>query len=155
MLDEHLENERRQRVKVSGFDAAKLGSRKSERERFDAILLDAPCSSERHVIQSKTALAKWKPGRPRFLSQRQWSLLSSAFLLLKEGGSLVYATCAISPVENDGVVERLFSKYGTQVSIDLPDFEIGENTKYGRMIMPDQCDGMGPMYVARFFKLFG
>ena len=153
ILHDHLDSDKRQQVKITGFDAAKLGGRKSENGRFDAILLDAPCSSERHVIQDKTALAKWTPGRPRFLSQRQWSLLSSAFLLLKENGSLVYATCAISPEENDSVAERLIQKYQTRVLLDSPDFTDGEKTQYGRIIMPDECDGMGPMYVARFKKL--
>ena len=153
VLDEYLDSEKRKRVKVSGYDAAKLGGRKSANSYFDAILLDAPCSSERHVINDKTALAKWTPGRPRFLSQRQWSLLSSAFLMLKPGGSLVYATCAISPEENDGVAERLLKKYQAQVNLDPPQFIEGERTLYGRIIMPDQCNGMGPMYVARFRKL--
>jgi 16S rRNA (cytosine1407-C5)-methyltransferase len=104
------------------------------------------------VIQDNCALAKWTPSRPRFLSQRQWSLLSAAFLLLKEGGSLVYSTCAISTVENDGVAERLFKKYRAQVQLDPPGFTEGEKTQYGRLIMPDQGEGMGPMYVARFIK---
>ena len=92
VLDEHLDEEKRRQVTVSGFDAGELGGKKREWNRFDAILLDAPCSSERHVIQSPKALAEWKAARPRSLSQRQWSLLSAAFLLLKPGGSLVYAT---------------------------------------------------------------
>jgi 16S rRNA (cytosine1407-C5)-methyltransferase len=153
VLDEHLD-ERRQQVKVTSYDAAKLGANKKYSEHFDAIFLDAPCSSERHVMADKTAYAKWSPGRPRFLSQRQWSLLSSAFLLLKEGGSLVYATCAISTVENDGVAERLLKKYQSQVILDPPQFTEGEKTLYGKIIMPDQCDGMGPMYVARFKKSY-
>jgi 16S rRNA (cytosine1407-C5)-methyltransferase len=161
VLDEHLDKEKRQRVKVTGFDAAKMGGRKyklptpncGENGRFGSILLDVPCSGERYVIQDKAALDRWTPSRPRFLSQRQWSLLSSAFLLLKEGGSLVYVTCAISPEENDGVIRRLFGKYQTQVILDIPDFTEGEKTEYGKMIMPDQCNGMGPMYVARFSKL--
>jgi 16S rRNA (cytosine1407-C5)-methyltransferase len=150
VLDEHLDREKRSRVRVSGFDAAGLGGKKSERGRFDAVLLDAPCSSERHVIQNEKALAEWKPARPRFLSRRQWALLSAAFLLLKPGGSLVYATCAVSEEENDAVVSRLFEKYGDAVLPGEPDFTEGEKTKYGRIILPDACNGMGPMYVARF-----
>jgi len=151
-LNEHLAEEKLRQVSVSGFDAASLGGRKSEWYRFDAILLDAPCSSERHVIQSPKALAEWTEARPRFLSRRQWSLLSAAFLLLKPGGSLVYATCALSPTENDGPVSRLLVKYVRAIELDEPDFTEGEKTKYGRLILPDASDGMGPMYVARFKK---
>jgi len=153
VLDEHLDEEKRNRVTVSGFNAAELGGRKNERSRFDAILLDAPCSSERHVIQSAKALAEWTPARPRSLSRRQWSLLSAAFLLLKPGGSLVYATCALSPEENDGPVSRLLEKYPGEIEPDEPDFPEGEKTRYGKLILPDASNNMGPMYVARFKKI--
>jgi 16S rRNA (cytosine1407-C5)-methyltransferase len=152
VLDEHLDTERRSRVKVSGFDAASLGGRKTEWNRFASILLDAPCSSERHVLQKEKALEEWTPSRPRFLARRQWSLLSAAFLLLRPGGSLVYATCALSDAENDAVVSRLFAKYGAELIRDEPGFTEGEKTKYGRIILPDLCQGMGPMYVAVFLK---
>jgi len=152
VLDEHLHEETRRQVKVCGFDAGKLGGKKSERDRFQAILLDAPCSSERHVIQNAKALAEWTAARPRFLSRRQWALLSAAFLLLKGGGYLVYSTCAITPEENDIPVSRLLSKYAGQIELDEADFSEGEKTAYGRLILPDTSGGMGPMYVARFRK---
>jgi len=153
VLDEHLTPELRRRVRVSGFDAAAAGGKKNEWERFDAILLDAPCSSERHVLQSAAALSEWTSARPRSLARRQWALLSSAFLLLKPGGSLVYVTCALCPEENDGPCRKLMEKYSGQVELDEVDFSEGEKTRYGRLILPDAFDGMGPMYVARFKKL--
>ena len=51
VLGAHLPPEARARVTVSGFDAAAAGGRVSERGRFGAVLLDAPCSSERHVLK--------------------------------------------------------------------------------------------------------
>ena len=152
VLDEHLPRELRERVRLAGFDAAAAGGRESERGRFAAILLDAPCSSERHVLASGKALAEWTPARPRFLARRQWALLSSAFLLLQSGGSLVYATCALSPEENDAVVSRLLEKYGGEALVEEPAFSEGEPTQHGRLILPDRSGGMGPMYVARFRK---
>ncbi|MDR2901199.1 MAG: 16S rRNA methyltransferase [Treponema sp.] len=152
VLDEYLPEEKRSRVQVSGFDAAAQGGRKSEYERFSAIMLDVPCSSERHVLGSEKALAEWTEARPKFLSGRQWSLLSSAFLLLKPGAALVYSTCSISPLENDFVTGRLIKKYKDAVCIDKPDFSAGEETQFGRMILPDHDKNLGPMYVARFIK---
>ena len=151
-LDTHLEGETRERVTVSGFDAAGAAGRKSERERFDAVLLDAPCSSERHVLASPQALSRWTPARPKFLARRQWALLSAAFLLLRPGGSLVYATCALTEEENDAVAARLLSKYGDAAEPDPPDFPEGEAAHFGRIILPDRSGGRGPMYVARFRK---
>jgi 16S rRNA (cytosine1407-C5)-methyltransferase len=152
VLDEHLDAEQRSRVIVSGFDAAAQGRKRYEWGRFGGILLDAPCSSERHVIQNIQALEKWTSARPRFLAKRQWALLSASFLLLQKGGSLVYATCALSPEENDGVVSRLLKKYGNGLIPDEVDFTEGEKTQFGRLLLPDLAGGMGPMYVARFKK---
>jgi 16S rRNA (cytosine1407-C5)-methyltransferase len=155
VLKTHLPEEKRRRVRVSGFDAAALGGKKSEQGRFRAILLDAPCSGEAHVLGKAAALAAWTPARPRFLARRQWALLSSAFLLLAGGGSLVYSTCALTEEENDGVVLRLLEKYGEAVIPDEPDFAEGEKTAHGRIILPDVSGGLGPMYVARFGKAPG
>jgi 16S rRNA (cytosine1407-C5)-methyltransferase len=153
VLDGHLDSALRKRVTVSGFDAAALAGKKSERGRFDAVLLDVPCSSEAHVLQNPAALAQWTPARPRSLAKRQWALLSAAFLLLRPGGSLVYVTCALSPDENDGVVSRLPEKYANAAVPDMPDFPEGEKTAHGRRILPDTAGGIGPMYVARFRKV--
>ncbi|HOJ99957.1 MAG TPA: SAM-dependent methyltransferase [Termitinemataceae bacterium] len=153
VLDTHLPATIREQVTVSGFDAAALGARRTEWERFGAILLDVPCSSERHVVKDPAALAQWSPARPKMLSQRQWALLSSAFLLLKPGGCLVYATCALTPQENDEVFRRLIKKYGDRLQLAKPDFPEGEETEFGRHIFPDTSGGMGPMYVARCIKV--
>ncbi|MDR2485714.1 MAG: 16S rRNA methyltransferase [Treponema sp.] len=152
VLDEHLELEKRTRVRVSGFDAAALGAKKNERGRFGGILVDAPCSCERRVIQNEKALSQWSAARPRFLARRQWALLSAAFLTLRPGGSLIYATCALSVEENDGVASLLIKKYSRDALLDEPDFPEGEKTAFGRIILPDVSGGIGPMYVARFRK---
>jgi 16S rRNA (cytosine1407-C5)-methyltransferase len=151
VLNQHAAPELRNRVTVTGFDAASAAARSSERGRFDGILLDAPCSSERHVMQNEKLLERWTSARPRFLAKRQWALLSAAFLLLKTNAGLVYSTCALSAGENDDVAERLLVKYKDAVALDAPDFSEGEKTKYGRIILPDSS-GLGPMYVARFWK---
>ncbi|MBQ5433273.1 MAG: hypothetical protein IIU30_07475, partial [Treponema sp.] len=44
-------------------------------EQFDAIFLDAPCSSERHVLSDKKYLDIWSPARIKGLSVEQWALL--------------------------------------------------------------------------------
>lgn len=168
VLDAHLPPGVRGRVKVAGFDAAAAGGRLSERGRFRAILLDVPCSSERHVLSSAKALEEWSPARVKSLAQRQWALLSSCFLMLTPGGSLVYATCALSPAENDGPLGRLFKKYGAEAELDLladPELEGyaaalcrpalasgAERSEYGVFFSPDRTGGAGPMFIARLRK---
>jgi 16S rRNA C967 or C1407 C5-methylase (RsmB/RsmF family) len=152
VLDRHLPPELRSRVEPSGRDAAAMCRRFEA--TFDAILLDAPCSSERHVLADDKALSEWSPARIRGLASRQWALLSSAWIMLKRGGCLVYSTCALSPEENDGVVARAMAKYGADISVHRPGHIVGaEATEYGLSILPDRSGGAGPMYVCRIRKI--
>lgn len=154
VLDGYLPDEVRWRIQVTGHDAAKWSH--FEQNIYDAVLLDAPCSSERHVLSSPTFLAEWSPARIRNLAQRQWSLLSGAWLVLKPGGYLLYATCALSSAENDEVVAKLIKKY-PDVSICEPVFSgdytsPAEKTSYGRHILPDTSGGAGPIFYALLRK---
>jgi 16S rRNA (cytosine1407-C5)-methyltransferase len=154
VLDRHLGGEARSRVEVRGRDAASLC--RSMPGAFDAILLDAPCSSERHVLADPAALAEWTAARVRALALRQWALLSSALIMLKPGGCLVYSTCALSPEENDGVVARAAARYGAALRFERPEYPgqgESEPTEYGVSVLPDRCAGAGPMYVSRMRKL--
>lgn len=142
----------RDRVWIKGQDAVQFGLR--EPESFDRILLDAPCSGERHVLADPRALSEWSPKRPRGLEQRQYALLSAAFLALKPEGHLVYSTCSLNPEENDGVVQRLLEKrkeFIEALPLDTSLLAGGEQTRYGVIFLPDRC-GYGPLYVSRLFK---
>ncbi|HNY15992.1 MAG TPA: SAM-dependent methyltransferase [Treponemataceae bacterium] len=157
VLDQHLGDSLRARVSVTGYDGARWS--RYEKGAFDRILLDAPCSSERHVLSSPAYLAEWSPARVKNLAQRQWALLSGSWLVLKSGGFLVYSTCALSEMENDGVVERLIKKYPDAAAVP-PDFSLtepgyesmGESTRYGTHILPDRASGAGPIYYALIRK---
>jgi 5-methylcytosine rRNA methyltransferase NSUN4 len=88
--------------------------------RFDKILLDAPCSSEKHVFNSPPHLAEWSASRVRQLRERQYGLLSGLLLALKPGGRLVYSTCAVTPEENEAVLARLLDKKAGLASLEAP-----------------------------------
>ncbi|MEI6876446.1 MAG: 16S rRNA methyltransferase [Spirochaetota bacterium] len=150
VLDRHLPAHLRTRVRVSGDDASSMCLRNAL--RFSSILLDAPCSSERHVLKDPKALDEWTPSRPKNLARRQWSLLASAFLMLKPGGWLVYSTCSLNPGENEEVVARLVGKYGNDVAVDAPTEVPWESRLHGAIILPDRAAGAGPLYLARIRK---
>lgn len=168
VLDEHLTDDVRERVHISCSDGAILC--KKEKEPFDAILLDAPCSSERHVLGDEKYLKDWSPSRIKTLSAAQWALLSSAFRLLREGGVLIYSTCALNKSENDDVVSRVFKKFDNAELADfaplaslqekiapfcdakLPE---AEKTESGFHVMPDLHEGAGPLYFSLIRKKSG
>ncbi|UTC48186.1 SAM-dependent methyltransferase [Treponema vincentii] len=169
VLAEHLPPDISTRIEVTGYDAATLP--RYRQACCDRILLDAPCSSERHVITDAKYLACWTPARVKMLAQRQWALLSAAFLLLKPGGFLVYATCALADAENDGVVQKLLKKYGKEAAVHngaaaapyAADTETAagndtkliasEKTLFGRRFLPDTCTGAGPLYFSLIEKI--
>ena len=165
VVSEHLFPDVKKRVKITCGDGAVLC--KKQDALYDAILLDAPCSSERHVLSSPTHLRQWSPARVRSLTVRQWSLLSSAFRILKSGGFLLYSTCAISNEENSNIAKRLLEKFEGKVravksdkikiiqesnakkipelfsAIEFPSFEENE---LGFSVLPDAQKNSGPIY---------
>ncbi len=155
------------RVITSCSDGATWCTRQSE--CFDRILLDAPCSSERHVIADSKYLNNWSPSRIKTVTTEQWALLSSAYRLLRPQGILLYSTCALCPEENDGMIERLYKKFNkdgnafsllepepelSQISAFAPELTLPgfEKTEYGYMIMPDKEKGAGPIYFSIILK---
>lgn len=163
------------RITASCSDGATWCRRESE--RYESVLLDAPCSSERHVLADDKYLSEWSPSRIKSLAMEQWALLSSAYRLLAPNGFLLYATCALSPQENDEVVERLTKKFDTvdivsdeekksyftqnyeklaskmKSPVELPAlYECAEKTVYGHHVLPDSSNGAGPLYFALVHK---
>ncbi len=143
----------RNQVWVRGKDGTRFGL--EVQNEFDAILLDTPCSGEKHLLENPKELKNWKLNRTKGLAQKQYALLCSAWMALKPGGRLVYSTCSISPLENDGVIERFIDK---KKNVSLSPLrlrqDLAEETKYGHIYLPDHC-GFGPMYSCQLIKPSG
>ena len=150
-----LPQEIQERVTVICKDGAQMCLKNEE--KFDAILLDAPCSSERHVLADPKYLSEWSPSRIKTLSMAQWALLSSAWRMLRPNGFLLYSTCALSPDENDNVISKLLKKFDNaklcepKISLDYKNFTASvlpeyEKTEFGAHVLPDKAGGAGPLY---------
>jgi 16S rRNA C967 or C1407 C5-methylase (RsmB/RsmF family) len=77
------------------------------------IVLDAPCSGEAHIISQPQRRKEWTPRQTRMLAQRQLALASAAVHALKPGGLLLYSTCALSPFENELLIQELLQRFQT------------------------------------------
>ena len=150
VLDTCLTPDLRSVVKVTGHDSTMWSLH--ERDEYDRILLDAPCSSERHVLTDSKALSIWSPNRPKQLSIQQFAMLAAALDAAKAGGYILYSTCSICPLENELVIDKLSRKRnGLFEEVDLlashPELSgKAESLSHGYIVLPDVQDGAGPLY---------
>ena len=87
-------------------------------DRFDAVLLDAPCSAEaRFDARDPTTWAHWSEKKLRDCHKKQVGLIASAWRSLKPGGHMVYCTCSLAPEENECVVDALLCRFGDAVHV--------------------------------------
>lgn len=143
VIEDYLPLEVRERVRVTGHDATRWCL--YEEEAYDRVLLDAPCSGERHLLANSEEMAQWSPARSKNLAVRQYALLASALAVVRIGGRIVYSTCSLSNLENDAVIARLMKKRAGEARVVRASYEIGEPTEHGWMILPDRT-GFGPIY---------
>ncbi|WP_297522198.1 tRNA (cytosine(49)-C(5))-methyltransferase [Thermococcus sp.] len=88
---------------------------------FDRILLDAPCSSVGMIRKKWRFLEEWSMKTVVRYMNIQKRLIRAAYEALKPGGTLVYSTCTIDPLENEEVVDYLLRKTDARLEkIDLP-----------------------------------
>jgi 16S rRNA (cytosine967-C5)-methyltransferase len=73
-------------------------------ERFDAVLLDAPCSSTGTFRRHPDIPYLKSPKDIVALAALQARLLDHAATLLKPGGRLVYSTCSLEPEEGEAQI---------------------------------------------------
>jgi 16S rRNA (cytosine967-C5)-methyltransferase len=79
--------------------------------RFDAVLVDAPCSATGTMARHPDARWRLRPDVFPRAAARQTRLLDAAApLVRKSGGILIYATCSLEPEENSAVVEDFLSR---------------------------------------------
>jgi len=129
-------------------------------ERFDAILLDAPCSSTGTTRRHPDVLWTKGAGDIAKLATLQERLLRHAVTLLNPGGVLVFSNCSLDPQEGEEVVARVLEdmKNLERVPIDAakwPGMEqaitpIGEFRTLPTMLdMPDDfASGLDGFYAA-------
>jgi 16S rRNA (cytosine967-C5)-methyltransferase len=74
------------------------------RDKFDRILLDAPCSGTGTLARHPEIRWRLCPDQLAEFHQLQAGLLRNAIANLAPGGQLVYSTCSMEPEENEEVI---------------------------------------------------
>jgi 16S rRNA (cytosine967-C5)-methyltransferase len=79
-------------------------------EQFDAVLLDAPCSSTGTIRRHPDVPWLKQPADIDKLAALQHRLIERAAALTKPGGTLVYCTCSLEPEEGEAIVAGLLAQ---------------------------------------------
>ncbi len=119
-------------------------------EKFDKVLVDAPCSGEGMFRKNSGAQTVWSVEHVLSCAQRQLLILNSAKNALKDGGVLVYSTCTFSREENEDVITRFLSQ-NPEFELENANVSFGRPTlEYARRIFP--MDGGEGHFAARLRK---
>jgi len=146
------------------MDGRKVGRKVPD--RFDCVMLDAPCSGDSRIRFDKPDSWKfWSHRKVREQARKQKGLIVSAFESLKPGGTLLYCTCSFSPEENEAIVSYLMEKTEGEAKplpIDMPfenwmpgmtsfgKLEFDDSVKLSRRILPN--GRFDAFFMAKFEK---
>ena len=120
-------------------------------EKFDRILLDAPCSATGVIRRHPDIKVLRTPEEIKAVTILQNELLNTLWPLLNTGGKLLYITCSILRDENDNQIGNFLSLHKNIKIIGI-DADWGTKTNYGRQILPGQ-NGMDGFYYACLQKV--
>lgn len=123
----------------------------TEKERFDAVLLDAPCSATGTLQRHPELKYIRKPSDIARLAETQQRLLRKAVALTKKGGEIVFSTCSLQPEEGDDVVRSVLKAGAVEVVPLLNTKWHSFSTDFGSLrFTPDQ--GYDGFYVCLLRK---
>jgi 16S rRNA (cytosine967-C5)-methyltransferase len=127
------------------------------KEKFNGILIDAPCSGLGVIRRHPDIRWSRSPDDlPRY-QEKQLALLKIAAQLLAMQGILVYATCSTEPEENDVVVKKFLAAHPQFILSDcramLPENAAGLVDSAGFFRTMPGHDDLDGFYAARLVKI--
>jgi 16S rRNA (cytosine967-C5)-methyltransferase len=97
-------------VKILRYDAE--AALPFERETFDAVLVDAPCSGTGTIRHNPEIRYFLGTSDIEELSFKQRRILGEASKAVKKGGLLIYSTCSLEPEEGEEIARWFLSENG-------------------------------------------
>jgi NOL1/NOP2/sun family putative RNA methylase len=143
-------------VAATNYDGRQI----PEDEKYDKILVDAPCSGEADRARRGESASV---GEIKGLSQLQKKLAVKASKMLEDGGTMVYSTCTFAPEENEEVVKHVLEKTDLELEkantdaehvhgvTEFEGREYGEEMKKTIRVYPHHLNS-GGIYIAKFRK---
>ena len=135
--------------------AADAGAWTDER-RFDAVLLDAPCTATGTFRRHPDVLWNARPGDVPALVQVQARLLAAAAQRVRVAGRLVYSVCSLEPEEGEAQVSGFLADHPEFVLDPIASGEGGSpaasrSVEGWLRILPHHDEGgLDGFFIARF-----
>ena len=115
-------------IERSGLDNVIVTNKRCEdladllQDKADLVILDAPCSGEGMIRKYPQILDTWSLNNIESLAALQSELLEQAYMMLKNGGTLIYSTCTFAFEEDEDQVSSFLERHEDMslINIDLP-----------------------------------
>ncbi|KAL3273459.1 hypothetical protein HHI36_014903 [Cryptolaemus montrouzieri] len=139
-------------------------------DTYDRILVDVPCTTDRHSLKENDNNI-FKPSRIKErlkLPELQSELLFNALKLVNKGGIVVYSTCTLSPIQNDGVVHIVLKRICEESNMKIIIKDISpallqarslfklaspKLMRYGHLVLPCSTQNFGPTYFCKLQRI--
>ena len=89
--------------------------------KFDRIIVDVPCSGLGTLRRNPEIKWRLQPEDIGNSAGLQRQILMSAARYLREGGTLIYTTCTVMPVENEEIIADFLKEHGRFRLGEVPD----------------------------------
>lgn len=116
-----------------------------DKEPFDKVLLDVPCSATGVIRRNPDIKINRKPADIDELVEIQKQLINNIWLTLKPGGKLLYATCSVMPEENEKQMADFLNETPNAQEIML-DVAWGKKVSHGIQLLPTKNSHDGFYY---------
>ncbi|XP_014482859.1 PREDICTED: 5-methylcytosine rRNA methyltransferase NSUN4 [Dinoponera quadriceps] len=140
-----------------------------DKDIYNKILVDVPCTTDRHVLHcDENNIFKATRIQERLqLPELQADILTNALKIISVGGTVVYSTCSLSPIQNDGVVGMALKKAWEETNsiMVVKDmrkaleplnclYKFGNfGLRYGHIAIPTLQNNWGPMYFCKIVRV--
>lgn len=84
-------------------------------ERFDGIIVDAPCSGSGTWGRTPEMMQSFDAGRLQFFTDLQKRIVAQTIPFLRTGKPLVYITCSVYQAENEAIIDYIVNSFDMRV----------------------------------------
>lgn len=128
-----------------------------QKQKFTKILCDVMCTGDGTLRKSPDLWKRWKPNLAWALHDLQIKCVTRAFEIIEVGGTIVYSTCSLNPIEDEAVVAEIIRQTNYQLELvdaskELPNLNYSPGMKHW-YVTNSKSEAVTLEQYEEFFKL--